>query len=106
MPEGRGRELVSLADSVNHMAAELARAKDTQRLFLISISHELRTPLTSVRGFAEALSDGAATDVHRVANIILSEARRLERLVEDVSIQTRAGFMAVRQLGAASTACP
>ena len=56
-------ELVSLANSVNQMAASLARAQGTQRQFLMSVSHDLRTPLTSIRGFAEALSDGATTDV-------------------------------------------
>jgi signal transduction histidine kinase len=79
-----GHELVSLANSVNSMAASLARAQRTQRQFLMSVSHDLRTPLTSIRGFAEALSDGTTNDVHYAAGIILSEARRLERLVADL----------------------
>jgi signal transduction histidine kinase len=77
-------ELVSLANSVNQMAASLARAQGTQRQFLMSVSHDLRTPLTSIRGFAEALSDGATTDVTYAAGIIGSSARRLERLVTDL----------------------
>jgi signal transduction histidine kinase len=77
-------ELVSLANSVNQMAASLARAQGTQRQFLMSVSHDLRTPLTSIRGFAEALSDGATTDVIYAAGIIGSSARRLERLVTDL----------------------
>jgi two-component system sensor histidine kinase BaeS len=84
VPGGVGRELVSLATSVNHMAAGLARAQGTQRQFLMSVSHELRTPLTSIRGYAEALYDGATTDVPRAAGIITSEAGRLERLVTDL----------------------
>ena len=79
-----GHELVSLANSVNQMAASLARAQGVQRQFLMSVSHDLRTPLTSIRGFAEALSDGTTNDVHYAADIILSEARRLERLVTDL----------------------
>lgn len=79
-----GHELVSLANSVNQMAASLARAQGVQRQFLMSVSHDLRTPLTSIRGFAEALSDGTTKDVHYAAGIILSEARRLERLVADL----------------------
>jgi signal transduction histidine kinase len=77
-------ELVSLANSVNQMAASLARAQGTQRQFLMSVSHDLRTPLTSIRGFAEALSDGATTDVTYAAGVIGSSARRLERLVTDL----------------------
>ncbi|HTW09516.1 MAG TPA: HAMP domain-containing sensor histidine kinase [Acidimicrobiales bacterium] len=79
-----GHELVSLANSVNQMAASLARAQRTQRQFLMSVSHDLRTPLTSIRGFAEALADGTATNVEHASDIILSEARRLERLVADL----------------------
>ena len=84
VPAGVGQELVSLATSVNQMAASLARAQGTQRQFLMSVSHDLRTPLTSIRGFAEALYDGATTDVHYAAGIIASEAGRLERLVTDL----------------------
>lgn len=77
-------ELVSLANSVNQMAASLARAQGTQRQFLMSVSHDLRTPLTSIRGFAEALSDGATTDVQYAAGVIGTSAHRLERLVTDL----------------------
>ncbi len=84
VPDGVGHELVSLATSVNQMAAGLARAQGTQRQFLMSVSHDLRTPLTSIRGFAEALYDGATTDVHYAAGVIGAEAGRLERLVTDL----------------------
>ncbi|HTT90186.1 MAG TPA: HAMP domain-containing sensor histidine kinase [Acidimicrobiales bacterium] len=84
VPEREGPELVSLANSVNQMAASLAKAKGAQRQFLMSVSHDLRTPLTSVRGFAEAISDGATDDVEYAAGVITSEARRLERLVTDL----------------------
>jgi two-component system sensor histidine kinase BaeS len=50
----------------------------------MSVSHDLRTPLTSIRGFAEAIADGAATDTRRAAEVITAESRRLERLVGDL----------------------
>ena len=84
VPEREGPELVSLANSVNQMADSLAKAQGVQRQFLMSVSHDLRTPLTSVRGFAEAISDGATDDVQYAAGVISSEARRLERLVSDL----------------------
>jgi signal transduction histidine kinase len=84
VPEREGPELVSLANSVNQMAASLSKAQGAQRQFLMSVSHDLRTPLTSVRGFAEAISDGATDDVNYAAGVITSEARRLERLVSDL----------------------
>jgi signal transduction histidine kinase len=76
-------DLSELARSVNVMAVELDRARILEQQFLLSVSHDLRTPLTSIRGYAEAISDGAA-DPQRSAAIIRSEARRLERLVADL----------------------
>ena len=66
------------------MASTLERARDLQRHFLLSVSHDLRTPLTSIRGYAEAITDGTATDVPRAATVIVSESKRLERLVADL----------------------
>lgn len=83
-PPAADTELASLAASINSMAESLARARGAEREFLLSVSHELRTPLTSVRGFAEAIEDGAIADVHRAAAVIATEARRLERLVGDL----------------------
>lgn len=81
---GGDDEIGALARSINTMAAELERARASERQFLLSVSHDLRTPLTSIRGFAEALSDGAAPDPARAAGVIAAEARRLERLVKDL----------------------
>ncbi|MDQ1403774.1 MAG: two-component system, OmpR family, sensor kinase [Actinomycetota bacterium] len=77
-------ELSSLAASINTMADNLNRAKGLERQFLMSVSHDLRTPLTSIRGFAEAIADGAAPDATRAAEVIAAESRRLERLVGDL----------------------
>ncbi len=77
-------ETASLARSINTMAETLARSRGLERQLLMSVSHDLRTPLTSIRGFAEAIADGAAPDSHRAAEVIASEARRLERLVGDL----------------------
>jgi len=82
-PAGEHDDLAELARSVNVMAAELDRARVLEQQFLLSVSHDLRTPLTSIRGYAEAISDGAA-DPKRSAAVIRSEARRLERLVADL----------------------
>ncbi len=77
-------ETASLAHSINTMAESLARSRGLERQLLMSVSHDLRTPLTSIRGFAEAIADGATTDTQRAAEVIASEARRLERLVRDL----------------------
>ena len=76
-------ELASLGSSINTMTESLARAKGLERQFLMSVSHDLRTPLTSIKGWAEAITDGATDDV-RAATIISAEANRLQRLVQDL----------------------
>jgi two-component system sensor histidine kinase BaeS len=77
-------EVASLARSINSMAASLERSRGLERQFLMSVSHDLRTPLTSIRGFAEAITDGTARDSKRAARVIAAESRRLERLVGDL----------------------
>ncbi len=77
-------ELASLVASINTMADALARSRGLERQFLLSVSHDLRTPLTSIRGYAEAIADGAVDDPKRAATVIASESRRLERLVRDL----------------------
>ena len=83
-PDSAKDELAQLVRSVNRMAGSLERSKTVEQQFLLSISHDLRTPLTSIRGYAEAISDGATTDPGWAAGVILKESRRLERLVTDL----------------------
>ncbi len=87
LPGGPDDELHSLARSLDAMAAELETARGHERAFLLSVSHDLRTPLTSIRGYAEAITDGIVEDPAervRAGSIITAEARRLERLVADL----------------------
>jgi signal transduction histidine kinase len=77
-------ELAELAAAINTLGENLSRAQGLEREFLMSVSHELRTPLTSIRGYADAIAEGATHDVAGAVGIIGSEARRLERLVQDL----------------------
>jgi signal transduction histidine kinase len=77
-------ELADLARSINSMAGALERSKGLEQQFLLSVSHDLRTPLTSIRGYAEAIADGTAREPAAAGEVILTEARRLERLVRDL----------------------
>jgi len=81
-PEGPS-EVVALAEAFNYMSEELRQARDAERTFLLSVSHELKTPLTAITGHAEALSEGVVPP-ERVAEVILRESKRLERLVRDL----------------------
>ena len=83
LPVEGSTELASLAAAFNQMAEDLGRAKDAERSFLLSVSHELKTPLAAIRGHGEALLDGVMT-VPKAAGVVVSEAKRLERLVRDL----------------------
>ncbi len=84
IPAGSDGELVDLASAINAMGEDLARSRQLQRQHLLAVSHDLRTPLSSIRGWAEALEDGAAPDPVRAGAVIAGESRRLERLVGDL----------------------
>jgi two-component system phosphate regulon sensor histidine kinase PhoR len=70
---------------VLHDITELRRADQIRRDFVANVSHELRTPLTAIRGYVEALVDGAsAADSQRFLDIITRHTLRMERLVNDL----------------------
>ena len=77
------RELAQLAESFNEVALALAKAREAERAFLLSVSHELKTPLTAIRGYAEGLGEGVLP-ADEVAETIVRESQRLERLVGDL----------------------
>jgi two-component system OmpR family sensor kinase len=83
VPVEGGTELATLATAFNDLAVQLARAREAERSFLLSVSHELKTPLTAIRGYAEAVEDGAI-DAREAAATVAVEAARLERLVRDL----------------------
>ena len=81
-------ELSQLSRSINAMAISLERGRGLDRQFLMSVSHDLRTPMASIQGYAEALTDHAI-DPKRAGEVILSESRRLDRLVTDLLLLAR-----------------
>ena len=69
---------------VNDKLLELDRLKDD---FMSTVTHELRTPLTSIRAFSEMLHDDpdmAPEDRTRFLSIIVGEAERLTRLINQI----------------------
>ncbi len=78
-----GRRVVHLIDQTGSYAAERMRVD-----FVANASHELRTPLASILGFVETLSDekagGDAAVRGRFLKVMFDEARRMQRLVEDL----------------------
>jgi two-component system phosphate regulon sensor histidine kinase PhoR len=70
-----------------HDVTERRRLERVRRDFVANASHELRTPLTSIRGFVEALEDGAVQEpptAERFLGKIRTHADRMAALVEDL----------------------
>lgn len=75
------------AVAVLHDVTEIERAEKTRRDFIANVSHELRTPLTSISGYVETLlEDETQLSGHgrEFMGIILKNARRVNRLTEDL----------------------
>jgi two-component system phosphate regulon sensor histidine kinase PhoR len=82
-PLGAGTRLVRLRDRTSSHTAERMRVD-----FVANASHELRTPLSSLIGFIETLEDANGPDDapvrQRFLTIMAGEARRMQRLVDDL----------------------
>lgn len=75
------------AVAVLHDVTEVERAEKTRRDFVANVSHELRTPLTSISGYVETLLEGEfdlPEHAREFMGIILKNARRVNRLTEDL----------------------
>ena len=82
-PLGEGDLLVRLIDRSEARAAEQMRVD-----FVANASHELRTPLSTLIGYTETLRERTAEldgETHdRFLTIVHEEARRMQRVVEDL----------------------
>jgi histidine kinase len=83
-------ELASLANDVNELGAHLATTEARRTQLLGEVTHELRTPITVIRGQTEGLIDGVVTPSTEVYVAIADEAARLQRLVDDLTLLSRA----------------
>lgn len=68
-------EIVSLADELERMRAQLQELETLKQSFLASVSHELRTPLSKIREALALLEDGVAGDVDPRQRKVLHIAR-------------------------------
>jgi signal transduction histidine kinase len=84
-------EIGRLAATMNRMLARLEEARNSQRRFVSDASHELRSPITTIRQHAEvALAHPDRITTTELADVVLAEELRIQRLVEDLLILARA----------------
>ena len=80
-------EIGDLTDAINDMSLKINQSEKMKNEFISSVSHELRTPLTAINGWAETIMNGEvrdSSDVKKGMGIIVSEARRLTNMVEEL----------------------
>lgn len=83
-------ELASLANDVNELGEHLATTEQRRTQLLGEVTHELRTPITVIRGQTEGLIDGVVSPSPEVFAAIADEASRLQRMVDDLTLLSRA----------------
>jgi signal transduction histidine kinase len=98
VPQPFGRdEIARLATTMNQMLDRLERAQVQQRQFVSDASHELRSPVASIREVAEVASaHPESTTIAELAEHVLAEDLRVQRLVEDLLMLTRADEQTLR----------
>ena len=84
-------EVGEMVDAINEMSIKIAQSEKMQTGFISSVSHELRTPLTAITGWSETILYDESLDgeTRRGVNIILREAKRLTKMVEELLEFTR-----------------
>lgn len=97
MPETDIPELNQLSASFNRMAASLEGVEQRRQEMIGDLTHELRTPLTVVRGYLEELADGRIEPTAEIYLRLAREAKRLERLVNDLQelSKAEAGYLVI-----------
>ena len=99
VPEPPSRdEIHRLARTMNQMLGRLQDSRDRQQQFVSDASHELRSPLASIRQTAEvARTHPGALPEGELADAVLEESARMQRLVEQLLLLTRADAGAITQ---------
>ena len=81
------QESSPVAVFVFHDVTELKRLEHVRKDFVANVSHELRTPLTSIKGYLEALLDGAKDDPQKCQQFLKvaqQHADQLNNLITDL----------------------
>ena len=103
--ENRKDEVGELAESFNAMADSLAKSEAQRSEFIANVSHELKTPMTTIAGFAEGILDGTIPPERERESleIVVSETRRLSRLVRRMLDLSRLNALAESTVTAQET---
>ena len=95
-------ELAEIALEVNHLGEKIkaliekeSKSEKTKHELITNIAHDLRTPLTSIIGYVELLHTSETLTCEQLKQytaIVLTKAKRLERLIEDLFGLTKLNY--------------
>jgi signal transduction histidine kinase len=77
-------EVGQLADAFNRMAGEMEGLERLRRDLVANVSHELKTPISALRARLENLLDGVEAPDPVLIGVMLQQAERLSRLVDQL----------------------
>lgn len=79
-------EITQLSILFNEIASSMETSELAHTNFMGDLAHELRTPMTSIKGFVDALLDGAIPEESRgrYLQIVSDEVGRLSRLTQSM----------------------
>ena len=82
-----GKEMVELADALNHARDELSKTDRMQKELIANVSHDFKTPLTMIKAYASMIMEISGDNPekrNKHAQVIIDETDRLTSLVGDV----------------------
>lgn len=77
-----------LANTLNDATDKLSKIDELRKDLIANVSHDLKTPLTMIEAYAEMVRDLSGDDQvkrYEHLNVILNEAKYLDKLVDDIS---------------------
>ncbi|MEO1470624.1 MAG: stimulus-sensing domain-containing protein [Pseudomonadota bacterium] len=95
---GRADEIGDLSASLIRMTEALYRRIEAIESFAADVAHEIKNPLTSMRSAIETFSYAKTPEQRqRLLDVIMSDVKRLDRLVTDISNASRLDAELVRE---------
>jgi signal transduction histidine kinase len=83
-------ELAVLSRNMNQLATALDQTERRRMALISDVAHELRTPIMTISSYAEGMIDGVIPPEPDSLVLIQREAARMKRLVEDLTLLSRA----------------
>ncbi|OPJ64714.1 HAMP domain-containing sensor histidine kinase [Clostridium chromiireducens] len=82
-----GESINKISDKLNKSISELKQDVESKKELVRNMSHELKTPIGIIKGYAEGLKYGVASDKEKMdkyCSILVEECDRMDKLVKEL----------------------